>query len=81
MGGGYGFEMIQVHYIYCTCYFYYHIRTTSDHQALDPGGWGPLLSYVAYVDSETRENKLVSTVPGIRFSILRVSQARDSVQF
>ena len=75
------FEMIQVHYIYCTCYFYYHIRTTSDHQALDPGGWGPLLSYVAYVDSETRENKLVSTVPGIRFSILRVSQARDSVQF
>ena len=27
-------------------YFYYYcinISSTSDHQALDPGGWGPLL--------------------------------------
>ena len=39
---GGGFEMIQVHYIYCALYFYY-ISSTSDHQALDPGGWGPLV--------------------------------------
>ena len=26
-------------------YLYYHqINSTSDHQALDPGGWGPLIS-------------------------------------
>ena len=28
--------------IYCGLYFcYYHINSTSDQQALDPGGWGP----------------------------------------
>ena len=33
----------QVHYIYCTLYFYfYYIFPTSDHQALDPRGWGIL---------------------------------------
>ena len=37
------FGMIQVHYIYCAPYFYYYyIISTSDHQALEPGGWGPL---------------------------------------
>ena len=41
-GGGDGMGMIQVHYIYCTLYFCYYISSTSDHQALDPGGWGPL---------------------------------------
>ena len=35
-----GFGMIQVHYIHCVLYYYY-ISSTSDHQALDPGGWGP----------------------------------------
>ena len=36
------FRMIQAHCIYCTLYFYYYyISSTSDHQALDPGGWGP----------------------------------------
>ena len=41
--GGVGFRMIQVHYMYCALYFYYYqISSTSDHQALDPGGWGPL---------------------------------------
>ena len=41
---GNGFGMIQVHYIYCVLHFCcYHISSTSDHQALDPGGWGPLL--------------------------------------
>ena len=41
--GGDGLVMIQVHYIDCALYFYrYYISCTSDHQALDPGGWGPL---------------------------------------
>ena len=43
-GGSDGFEMIRAHYIYCALYFYYYyVSSTSDHQALDPGGWGPLL--------------------------------------
>ena len=41
-----GFGMIQAHYLYCALYFYYYyISSTSDHQALDPGGWGPLGEY------------------------------------
>ena len=36
-----GFQMIQAHCIYCALYFYYYyISSTSDHQALDPGGLG-----------------------------------------
>ena len=32
-----------MYYIYCSVYFYYdYISSTSDHQALDPRGWGPL---------------------------------------
>ena len=35
--------MIQALYIHCTLYFYFHyINSTIDHQALDPGVWGPL---------------------------------------
>ena len=35
--------IIQVHYMFCALYFYYYyISSTSDHQALDPRGWGPL---------------------------------------
>ena len=35
--------MIQEQYVDCSLYVcYYHISSTSDHQALDPGGWGPL---------------------------------------
>ena len=34
-----GFRMIQSHHIYCALYFYYYyVSSTSDHQALDPGG-------------------------------------------
>ena len=34
--------MIEEHYISCVLYFCYDcISSTSDHQALDPGGWGP----------------------------------------
>ena len=41
--GGDGSRMIQAYYVYCVLYFYYYyIHSTSDHQALDPGGWGPL---------------------------------------
>ena len=41
---GDSFRLIQVHYIYCTFHFYYcYISFTSEHQALDPGGWSPLL--------------------------------------
>lgn len=31
------------HALYC---YYYHISSTSDHQALDPSVWGPLLYMV-----------------------------------
>ena len=38
------YRIIQVHY---TCalyyYYYYYISSISNHQALDPRGWGPLL--------------------------------------
>ena len=40
--GGDGLRMIQAHYACCALYFYcYYISSTSDHQVLDPGGWGP----------------------------------------
>ena len=46
VGEGGGFSMIQVCYIYCALYFYYYyISSTSDHQALDPQGWRPLLEH------------------------------------
>ena len=36
-------EMIQEHCMCCVLYFYYYyISSTSDHQALGPGGWAPL---------------------------------------
>ena len=42
-GWGDGFRMIQAHNIYCALYSYYYcISSTSDHQALDPRGGGPL---------------------------------------
>ena len=35
-----GFRTIQAHHIYCTLYFYfYHIHSSSDQQALESGGW------------------------------------------
>lgn len=46
------FRMIQVHYIIVHFYFYYYyISLTSDHQALDPGVWGPL-SYMKVVTDQ-----------------------------
>ena len=44
-----GFGMIQEHYIYCALYFYYYyISSASDHQALDPRGWGALVYGLYY---------------------------------
>ena len=46
-GLGSGFGMIQAHYVYRALYVYYdYISSTSDHQALDPRGGGPLPSKV-----------------------------------
>ena len=49
-GGGCG--MIQARYIYCALYLlYYYISSTSGHQALDPGAWGPLVWVKPYRNS------------------------------
>ena len=43
-GVGDGLGMICAQEIYGALYFYYYSSSfTSNHQALDPGGWGPLL--------------------------------------
>ena len=47
---GNGFGMVQACYMYCALYFYYYISSTSDHQALDPGGWGTLLQDIFPTD-------------------------------
>ena len=50
VGGGDGFRMIQMHYIYCVLsFYYYYISSISDHQALDPRGWGPLFYSVQFI--------------------------------
>ena len=50
--GGDGFGMIQGYYTYCALYFYsYYISSTSDHQALDPGGWRSLLFRIQAIDA------------------------------
>ena len=47
-----GFGMIQGYYTYCAVYFcYYYISSISDHQALDPGGWRPLLFRIRAIDA------------------------------
>ena len=38
LAGGWGVVNFQGHYIYYALYFCYYISSTSDHQALDPGG-------------------------------------------
>ena len=36
-------RVIKAHSIHCAHYcYYYYISSTSDHQALGPGSWGPL---------------------------------------
>ena len=62
-GAGVGDDLgkIQAQYIYCAFYFYnYYIGSSSDHQALDPGGQGPLPSAPStpkcLVDGEATES-------------------------
>ena len=62
-GAGVGDDlgMIQAQYIYCAFYFFnYYIGSSSDHQALDPGGQGPLPSALStpkcLVDGEATES-------------------------
>ena len=47
---GISLGLIQPHYIYCTLYFYYYyISSTSDPQASDVRGWGPLVNKIGYI--------------------------------
>ena len=56
--------MIQGHYIYYALYFYYYyISSTSDHQALDPGGWGPCSNAVFALELLVRLAKTWSDLP------------------
>lgn len=44
--------MIQAHCLYCALSFYYYdINSTSDHRALDLGGWGHLLPSIQAFES------------------------------
>ena len=62
LGGENSVGMIQVHYIYYALYFYYyHISSTSDHQALDPGGWGPLEQITPKLTRVVWNNKCLSS--------------------
>ena len=58
-GGGDGFGMIQVHHIYCALYFCYYISSTTDHQLVDPRGWGPL-TYSIRFDCCQKHGSLVA---------------------
>ena len=59
-GRGSGLGMIQEHYIYFALYFYHcYISSTSDHQALDPRGWGPLALSMKYLN----KFQVLRTVP------------------
>ena len=41
-----GLGMIRANYTDCALYFYYYyISSTSEHQELDPRGWGALFSW------------------------------------
>ena len=62
---GDGFGVIQAHYIYCALYFYYYyISSTSHHQALNPGGWGPLSQGTGQAVGYVKGNNLL--FPGFR---------------
>ena len=55
-GVGYGLRMIPTYYIYCALYFYYnYISCTSDQQALDPRGWGPMAEGIPLITLFTEE--------------------------
>ena len=57
--------MIQVYYIYCVLYFdYYYINSISDHQSLDPRGWGLLPREVTSIQSR-RAMAVVSSLVSV----------------
>ena len=64
--GGDGFRMLQVHYIYPALYFYdYYISSTSDHQALDSGGWGPLLYRCLCTSASRRVSGILAKIQNL----------------
>ena len=57
--------MIQVYYIYCVLYFYYYyINSISDHQSLDPRGWGLLPREITSIQSR-RAMAVVSSLVSV----------------
>ena len=66
-GTGDGLGMIPVHYMYFALYFYYYyISSTSDHQALDPRGQGPLFKKIHWVSTWRRSRSFTMGVPGVK---------------
>ena len=60
VGSGDGFRMIQAHCIHCALPFcYYDISATSDHQALDPRGWGTLDQTIVLTSEFSLQKKYV----------------------
>ena len=71
-----GLGMIQTHHIYCALYFhYYYINSSSDHQALDSGGWGP---QCRFWHSRKHENVSSTTTSWRVFSPNVVSSSQHS---
>ena len=83
-GGGDGFKMIQMRYIYCALYFYYYYSSsTSSHQALDPGGWRlPPLRAISLTSSLQRlvlsSHFSSPNLKQTSFSLFHLSTSNDS---
>ena len=59
-GSGDGFRMIQTHCTHCALPFcYYYISSTSDHQALDPRGWGTLDQTIVLTSEFSLQKKYI----------------------
>ena len=55
-----GFGIVQAHSIYCALYsYYYYISSTSDHKALDSGGWGPLMHLIKKKRKKTPNTEII----------------------
>ena len=66
-GSGDGLGMIQAPYISCALYFYYYyISSPSDHQALDPRDWGPLLECKLH-EGWNPDNCIYHCIPSIQY--------------
>ena len=82
--GGWGwFQDDSVHYIYCALYFYYYSNSISGHQALDPGGWGPLplraFSLTSSLQRRVLSSHVSSSNPKQRnSSLFHLSTSNDS---